>query len=611
MDNAGTMGTFRSDLNGAALLLSGGMCLVPFLQPRHMPPLRAFYDEWLALALGSAALALMALAPRKAPAGLPVPAVFMAMFAMTLAARAFGQQSAYPQSPLVWALYAMFAAMVLALGRALCVEFGKERASDVLAGFFLAGALANAFCGALQTTGIPGAMSDFVAHLQGIRATGNLGQANLYANYLALGEASLIYLYARGRLGVFPAFACGLVLVVCAALATSRASPLYAAGFALLGYLAMRGRKDACARRLYVASLVLAASVALAQWMVPAGIGAMGYRIDGGFFRNSPSNLEGPLPDEAANLRLSAWALAFKLFADAPLMGVGPDEFAGAAFEYGLPPELAGAQLWTSPHNLVLHLLAETGLVGASLVGLALFTWLHNTSREFFRIQELSVWWLLACVGVEMLHALLEYPLWYAHFLAITALLMGVGATGDIALRPWVLRAAFGLSAIVGAALLSLSLGAYLKFDLASPIAGGRSLAQDSEIASDRASLAELGQSLLAPRAQTWLFLSFPLDEANLAEKLAVGRRTMRLWPSREVAVRQTIFLALAGRDDEAVALLNASLKTFPTARRMFTEAVESAPPRARAALGRALRQHSDRTLPDPPLEVSRRAPMP
>ena len=609
MNKAGTTGTARFDLNGVALLLAGGMCLIPFLQPRHMPPLRAFYDGWLAFALGSAAVALLALAPRKSPLGLPVPAILLAIFAMTLAARAFGQQSAYPQSPLVWALYLAFAGMMLTLGRALSAKFGQENVCEVLAVFILAGALANAFCAALQVKGIPSAMSGFVAHTQGTRATGNVGQANLYANYLALGQASLIYLYAREKVGGLPALACGVLLVACAALAASRASPMYAAGFALLGYLLVRGRSNASTRRLYVASLVLAGAVGFAQWLVPAGIGAIGLRIEGGVFRSTPANFEGPLPDEAANLRLSAWALALKIFFNAPWMGVGPDEFAGAAFKHGLPPEMAGNQLWTSPHNLILHLLAETGMLGATLVCAALLAWLLGASRQFFRIREPSMWWLLACVGVEMLHAMLEYPLWYAHFLAVAALLMGVGATGGIAIGPSIVRMVFGICALVGAILLSFSLGAYLKFDLASPIAAGRSLAHDKDVARDRAVLAELGNSLLAPRVETWLFLSFPLDDAGLEEKLEVGDRTMRLWPSREVAIRQTIFLALAGRNDEAVALLNACLMTFPAEQRMFVGMVESAPQRAREALEPALRKHQAR--PGPALDVPRKPPAP
>lgn len=92
-----------------------------------------------------------------------------------------------------------------------------------------------------------------------------------------------------------------------------------------------------------------------------------------------------------------------------PWIGIGPNAFAGVAFAQGLPPEVAGNQVWTSPHNLVLHLLAETELIGAGLICLGVLAWIRKSAGLFW----------------------LEYSLLYAHFLAITALVMGVGASAD------------------------------------------------------------------------------------------------------------------------------------------------------------------------------------
>lgn len=567
------------------------MSFLPFMQPRHLPPLRAFYDEWLAFALGLAAMAVAAAAPRRENVRVPIPAVLLGLFALTLFARAFAQQSAYPQSPLVWGLYAAFATLILALGHNLAREFGTPYVCDVLAAFLLAGALANSFCAALQTVGVPQSLSDFVSHRQGTRAIGNVGQANLFANYLALGEASIVYLYARGKAGMLPALACAIALAASAALASSRASSLYALGFALLGWYGWRRRTDIEARRLGIAALVVAACVIMLQWAVPAGMHALGYDVEGGIVRNIPADWDGPLPDEAANLRISTWSMAFRVFLDSPWLGAGPDEFAGAAFARGLPPELAGNQLWTSPHNLVLHLLSETGLAGALVVCAALLLWLRGALRAYARECDACRWWLLACAGIELLHALLEYPLWYAHFLAITSLLIGASSVGAIHDRHGILRIAFGVGAAVGATILAFSLAAYLRFDLASPVAAGRSLAGDSDIARDRATLAELGRTLLAPRAETFLFLSFPLDDSELPAKIDAGRRVMRVWPVPEVIGRQAIFLALARRDDEARSLLEVGVRTYPKRRDLFAELIGAAPARARETLQPVLRK--------------------
>ena len=146
---------FRVDFRAAALLFSGAMCLLPFLQPRHMPPLRAFYSEWLALALGTAAMALIAMTPAKRPLLAPAAAICLAAFSLALFLRALVVESAYPQSSLLWGLYALFAALAVVLGCELATQCGRDQACEVIAAFFVFGALANAVAGAFQVFGIP------------------------------------------------------------------------------------------------------------------------------------------------------------------------------------------------------------------------------------------------------------------------------------------------------------------------------------------------------------------------------------------------------------------------------------------------------------------------
>ncbi len=547
-----------------------------------MPPLRAFYSEWLALALGVAACAF-ALAARPKNSTVPVPAAgaCIALFAIMLVARALWAPGAYPQSSLNWGLYALFTTMIFLLGQELSDELGRNRTCEVIATIIVAGALLNATVGMLQISGVPRLLEVYMANMNGTRATGNVGQANLYANYLALGEISLVYLYGRKRLHWTAALACALLLVVAAALAASRSSVVYAVGFLLMGLAAIHARPDPPTRRVASAAICLAAAVVIAQWAVPAGLNELGFRIEAGFVRNAAPGWQGSLPDEAASLRLSAWELSWRVFLTAPWFGVGPEEFAGAAFVLGLPPELAGSQLWTSPHNLPLQLLAETGIVGAFLALAAITAWAWAAGRVLIRSGDAAMWWILACAGVELLHSLVEYPLWYAHFLALMALVMGIGTEKGRSVRLPVARYVAAICIFAAAILLVSTLRAYFQFDAASPVAAGRSLASDARVAQDRDALAHLGTTLLAPRAELYLFLAFPLDKSALTGKIEVGRRVLRVWPSREVVARQCIFLALAGRTEEALTLLEHALRTFPDRDRRFRKTLLSAPPEA------------------------------
>ncbi len=578
----------RFDPRATALLLAGGMCLIPFVQPRHMPPIGAFYDEWLAFAFGVAAIGLAA-ACKSAPLRLPAAAICLALFALALFVRAIGGHTGYPQSSLLWGLYALFASLIVMLGHDLTTHFGQSRVCDVLAAFLLAGALANSVAGVLQVAGIPRAIDSYVSYLRGTRAIGNIGQANLYANYLALGEAALVYLFARGKIGMVAGLACGALLVGAAALAASRASALYAVIFALLGYIAPRQRDDPQMRGVARPALILAVGVMAAQWLIPAAVNSFGFHLESGFERNAASEWGGPVRDESTHLRLVAWELAWRIFMSAPWIGVGPDAFAGAAFARGLPPEMAGDQVWTSPHNVILHLLAETGVIGAGLVCAGMLFWFRDSVGAIRRNPDPAKWFLLACAGVECLHALLEYSLLYAHFLALTALVMGVASGTGPSMLPVARRALFASSALAGMVLLGATLVAYHRFDQASPVATGRSLASDHDVARDRASLARLSESLLAPRTELWLFLAFPLDATDIADKIAVGNRALRFWPSRDVVVRQSIFLALSGRHEEAVSLLKHGIRTFRGRDKKIVEMVQTAPREARDVLQEAL----------------------
>ena len=104
----------------------------------------------------------------------------------------------------------------------------------------------------------------------------------------------------------------------------------------------------------------LAGVIIAAHVVVPAlnGALALGNASEGALDRLLPSAAINYAP------RLGIWQLAWRLFAAAPLTGVGIGEFAGAAFRAGLDPSLTqfGNQVWTSPHNLPLQLLAETGV---------------------------------------------------------------------------------------------------------------------------------------------------------------------------------------------------------------------------------------------------------
>lgn len=181
-------------MHGAvSLLLAGAMCLLPFLIPYHQPPPRSFYPEWLAAALGLIAFVAVLAGPGFPSIALPVPARWLIGFAAFVLVCAIGRDTVYPQMSL-WALvYVLYAVLMIWLGACLVTATSLEKTALVLAACVLAGALANAAAGVIQFYGRPVWLEEVVAGLRGIRAYGNIAQPNLYANYLALGEAAVYF----------------------------------------------------------------------------------------------------------------------------------------------------------------------------------------------------------------------------------------------------------------------------------------------------------------------------------------------------------------------------------------------------------------------------------
>src|SRR5882762_4316659 len=569
-------------------MLAGGLCLLPFLLPYHQPPVLSFFPEWLAAALGIAAAATLLLGRSVPAVSLPVPARWLIAFAAFLAAQAATGGHAYSQLPLLAALYVLYAALMIWLGAQLTAAFGIERVAVVLAAFLLVGALANSLAGVIQFYGRPRLLEDVIAELRGSgRAYGNIAQANLYTNYLALGEGALLFLWSRARVRTAYALPALALLLLGSALSGSRGALLYAFWYAALGLLATHVQDVEGARRLRFAACSVAVLALAAHFAVPWLNDLLHLGPSGG--RTLDRILASP--GENVEPRLQAWLVALRAFAGAPLAGVGIGEFAGAAFELGLDPSLTRlGEVWTSPHNLPLHLLAETGLVGAVLVLGSLCVWGWQAARRYGTDREAASWWILAAVGIEMIHSLTEFPLWSAHFLGVTALLMGAGARLETR-SPAVSRAGWIAPAAACAALfvtLGVTLRDYVRLDMTRITGTTVTLTPPAQAHQDIETIRELTHGFMAPLAELWMVIGAPLDRGNLADKLAMSERVARYWPANIVVARRAVFLAFQGEAARARELLALVLRTFPHRRDatiLILEQARQADPNAIAPL--------------------------
>ncbi len=218
-----------------ALMASG-----PFLLPFHTEPIPGFWSEWWAAALGLAAALAGLLAGRDRPLALPPTLGIPAVVLLALVLQFMFGRLEFPQVGLLYAVYLLWAALLMILGRHLADTLGLARLAGLVAGAFAVGALADAAIALAQWLGIAGGVPWIFPNAGGV-AYANLGQANHHAHYSWLGVASLFYLRGRGWLSRRLLWLALLPIVLGSVISGSRSLLLYP--LILLGALAWARRR--------------------------------------------------------------------------------------------------------------------------------------------------------------------------------------------------------------------------------------------------------------------------------------------------------------------------------------------------------------------------------
>ena len=171
-----------------------------------------------------------------------------------------------------------------------------------------------------------------------------------------------------------------------------------AAGVVFLGGHLYQNRADrVLLRRSAIAAAVFIVSILIAGAFILNDLGQVS--------RSTRWTMEG----NSVQTRFAMWVIAWRSFLEAPLFGHGLASYTQVYTEhfgrYGLAEGLAFYPTVSLPHNLLMHLLSETGLVGTMLL-LGPFVYL---GVRIIR-QQPSRWVALALCAPVLVHTQLEYP---------------------------------------------------------------------------------------------------------------------------------------------------------------------------------------------------------
>lgn len=239
---------------------------------------------------------------------------------------------------------------------------------------------------------------------------GNLAQRNLFTTYVFSGALAAIELSARDiKNRRAHSISIIILLAACPILTTSasRSIFIYIISAILLATIAFikKDSKTAEYRKAFLTKLCLLLIAMLACQLI------ITYTSDIGTGLKRVSTGE--------SIRLAEWHKSWIIIYGSFPYGIGWGDYASNSFLAQLKlPNAAQNSTWEHSHNLVVNLIAEIGLLAIPLIGMIAYAIINITRASQDNI------FIRCYISLISLHSLLEYPLWYVHFLYLTILIM-------------------------------------------------------------------------------------------------------------------------------------------------------------------------------------------
>lgn len=396
----------------------GLLFIVPFLVYFRPPPIGDFHTEWLATVL-FASVICAALPALKRP--FPVMAGLFVM-PITLAAvigiHLLLGRYLYLYDWGLWLAYLGLFGTSMILGQGLQSAGLSAEIVNRLAWAIVLTALAQLFTQLAQVFRMEDTLRPFIVHLMDrsvCRIHGNIGQANQATTMAWFGVAGALYLMQTRRLQQVLGFLVIAMLLLSSALTASRMAWLFSGivGLAILGYKT-DGQRSVRQRLSYVLALLI--GFAIADGIAVNLIRLLNPACESGLER---------IAEETGTLsiRWELWRQALLVWHHFPWFGSGAGGFMGWVYKLEIPG--INEPLDSYAHNSLLQLLAEFGLVGAS-AAIGFLSWAAiRLYRARFKIDShrlLPLVW----VAILLAYSMLEFPLWYTHFLIFFGLNVGL-----------------------------------------------------------------------------------------------------------------------------------------------------------------------------------------
>lgn len=518
----------------ASLLIScASVYALSWLLPNHHEPWVDFYsDFWAACVL--LVLGALALWKAKGESLLPwhlMPCLALLCISVIWVQHALGLVEA---SGVAWisSLYLLGLATCMLMGAALerwkpglCAEFLFISA--------LVGGLGSLLIQIQQWLEInPGSMFWLFIPAPPQRFHANLGQPNQLATLLFLGVLACGWLYQRQRLPGLVAWILSVALAVGLALAESRTTWLVVS-FSLIVMILFSGRLGISGKMkigiTFWVICFLFFIFALPEVNILLGKNNYVYSLRG---------------ISSGELRFKVWGSLLEAAWSRPWFGYGWMQTSFAQF--GVDPYAIVAEgTHRHAHNIFIDILIFLGMPLGLVICLALGAWVV---KAFARIKSFENLWAMLFLAAIGIHALLEYPLYYAYFLLPFGLM--VGSLNEAMQFRILLKTKYWpmiLCMLVVASGLIITAADYFRVE--EDFFALRFERQQMKAPSDR--LAPDVMVLDQLQDQIWLIRVDP-EKAYSEQDIGRALRTAKLLPSTITIYKLAAMYALAGKTGDA-----------------------------------------------------------
>jgi O-antigen ligase len=555
-----------------SLFFIGLMFFLPFVIMHHSLPIPLFYSEWIAGTLGLlAVMPLLRSASRHVTLeqSIKIPQislVFIGLAIILCAQWALGMLHSTQYALLVLSYFA-WAFLLVVLGSHLRQELGWGKLVTALAWGLVIGGMVNVGIVTLQFVTRTGGAIPWLPNLV---SYGAIAQANHFADFTALATASLIYLYAKGRFSLSFFALILMCFLMMLSFSGSRSAWLYLAALTILAvclYVSTRKQQDG--------SIAIRSIFRIGLLLIPAFILVQAF-----IYYVIPNNLVS-LPTErlvesanvsGTSIRLSVLYDSLRLFIQSPWLGIGIGEMRAETF---LLLDTPTSQSFNRPfehtHNLFSHLLAEMGIGAFLIVLMGLIVWFRAIKWSKLNLET---WWLFSLLAILGIHSMLEYPLWFAYFLGITAVLLGAGDARTVSI-PLPSNIKLGRKALGASIAVILLLGIV---NLATLFTANMKLEKWVEqfrykgINDQKLIDWPHQNSLLSTYADLLSVMSMSVSPTDIDKKVLLSQSVLRITPLLKVAYQHALLLKLQGDNANAEKYLNRALIAYPRSTKVILQ---------------------------------------